>query len=221
MGLQRVYPGMPSELISELSSLLADLPQEIADEWRRIFFPNSLPNLPWEMTVSYPLADVDAALGSLLERGCHIEAVHQSVGFCKYGILDRRALAQDKMIGFGVGLFAKGSKTEIIIYSISDTVSKERFHIFFLSWLAGLFSRLNPKLSGIDEGHKNQPTPSVKPKESLRRAHSPEERRAIANRFHADMKVGKVSSREAWAKTNYTISARTLRKYLNEYPDPD
>jgi hypothetical protein len=33
------------------------------------------------------------------------------------------------------------------------------------------------------------------------------------------MEAGRVANRDGWAKANYGISDKTLRKYLGEFPD--
>lgn len=61
----------------------------------------------------------------------------------------------------------------------------------------------------------------IKPttKESLRRVHCKEERSNIATAFRRDLSFGAVSNRNSWAKSKYSITGKTLGKYLKEFPE--
>jgi hypothetical protein len=59
---------------------------------------------------------------------------------------------------------------------------------------------------------------AVKRRDSAHYAHSPEERKKIVKEYRQARAEGRVSTKEAWAQTNYHITARTLLSYEKEFP---
>jgi len=50
-------------------------------------------------------------------------------------------------------------------------------------------------------------------------AHGPDMRKMIASDYRKSR--GRIRNRGAWARANYNISARTLARYLEEFPEDD
>ena len=59
--------------------------------------------------------------------------------------------------------------------------------------------------------------PYLKKRESHHQSFSEQQRREIVEKFRAAKKSGRISDKDAWAKSKYGIDARTLLRYENEF----
>jgi hypothetical protein len=193
--------------------------------------------LPWSVVIIQPRALVEKAIKpSVLSIGSfRINGPSQNQGNSRYHIYDlyspiyrshdpddpdrdpyepHEPWMRDTRVCV-LTVSSEGTTTRLTIESPANHGSAE----VFLYAFAGAMRRRGIPIDRLSAEPQEGSGKVAQPRESLRRLHSPQERRKIARHFWRDMEAGRVANRDGWAKANYGISDKTLRKYLGEFPD--
>ena len=119
-----------------------------------------------------------------------------------------------------------------LMWELKSNVSPEQWELWKTAQWAAPYLAMMDKVQRTEDlpswepsGVPSQDTPTQeakkppKPRDSAHYSYPYEKREEIANTYRKAFAQGKIENQEAWAASKYNITARTLRNYLEEFPE--